>query len=419
LGSAAAGAPGAALRLLRDPVGTMDELAAAWPRTPDGADGTPGRPLTLLELQHRTWDEAYARGGVAGVIGNVVGDHLLPEVLLAGGAGLVSRLGARAARPVSLFDEFPLFTRSQPPAYSALSRAEFEAAFGRGPYGVHQLEDLAAVPGFVDYARSNPAGAARLYHAQLGSADVAGAARAGTTFDEALRYAPSSRQVNVPGTNVEYTLLEQPSGFGAAIELTPPRRLDHNGAFASSFPFQGGWVDTDLPQSFRVPLDRVILPGGNAATRADLDRIAVFSGHGSPYGFQGLSTRQAADLMAEQIAASHQRGRSIDYVLLNSCSQGDLAGVLWGRTNAARFQDDLNRALANRGLNPVTTLAAEEAGALYGSSYRNLLGRYRPAQYVPPDQQRWSVSPETVRDLAILGGAGAGAGGVVWVAVRR
>jgi hypothetical protein len=325
-----------------------------------------------------------------------------------------------------------------------LTPEQFRTAFGDGPYH-SRLADLGAFAGFEQYAINDPAGARRMYqHALL--FPVAAHLRGQTPPNFAATTAHFDQfrvdhTVQVQGTEgsfngqtIDYRVTDlRVQGF-PALRLSPSRPLDHNGAFFSSGETprrfgRSGEGYSDIPRDFSyIRPDNLQLPNGQRATDADMNRVAMFGGHGATEFFTGLRTADAARLMADQLVAYRARNPgnpAIEFVVLEACSQGTRRGPLGltGETNAAQFQRDINAVLQAQGHPPVTILAAERAGVLYGNRYAGYTRGPGGAEatFVDPSQQRGGIPRETWRRIALLGGAGAllaagGAGGAYVVA---
>lgn len=339
------------------------------------------------------------------------------------------------------------FLSEHPEAHglTRLSPEKFEETFGAGPYP-DSLGRLGAHRRFVDAAIDDPETARGLLRASqqidvakyLGDNPGLSARRALTGLEPLL---PQTSVIDSQGVN--YALQTHPAGSSQpAFRLTPLQDLDHNGAFSvlAKMP-NGKYESTGLPREVQYTgAHQIQLPDGTQATPKDWDRIAVFAGHGGTDGFQGLTTKQAANMMADQLVAAKKQGRTIDYVLLESCSQGTGRGLLGrGKTNAQAFQEELDAALKNKGLGPVTVLAAKQAGVTYNGTHvqtttgalmpgfirsrtPSWLQASRPIDFVSADQQPGGLSPVQKRNLLLLGGGTGlsflGGGAVVYTAVE-
>lgn len=337
-----------------------------------------------------------------------------------------------------------------------LTPDQFVEAFGEGPY-TYELADLGNRPGFAAYAIAEPDGARSVYAGVLnhGTSDIN--SRSSWSWDmhaAAFEGRYPQRTVSVTATRgrhkgepVDYHVIDGTRDPAMpALRMTPSRTLDHNGAFHKRGVRDPGLLHKKpvAPTEFadtkqKIKPAQLVLgrnPDGSPirGTQADLQRVAVWAGHGAPDGFSGVSTEQAARMMATEIASHNaSAGTPIEFVLLRSCSQGTRRGPLGltGKTNAAVFQEALNAELGRLGHGPVDVLAAEKPGIMYGGRYSQYM-KARPgaaADHVTPDQQRWAVAPETVhRSLkagAILtpaalgaGALGAGGGYLVYTTVR-
>ncbi len=207
-------------------------------------------------------------------------------------------------------------------------------------------------------------------------------------------------EISIPAARGERPAYRQ-SNFSEALsrpalEVYPTPADDWNGAFSA---YQRVLRHHDGEQ--------IYLPGPTPAspnvpaTKADLPTIAFFRWHGSPNGFDKLSTREAAQYMAKAVtehnAALQPGDKQIKYVLLDACNQGTKRVLaLWGTTNANEFRRELNAELVRRGQPPVEVLAMRDAGSPYGR--KNLSGEL--VNYVTPDFQRgrWDKT-EAVQEL--------------------
>jgi hypothetical protein len=318
---------------------------------------------------------------------------------------------------------------------AALTGPQFRAAFGEGPY-TSGLAGLAVFPGFTQFAQTYPAQARRSYQ-HMYNFNVQSYLRgqvppdfhqAAAHFDAIM----SERIITPTGAGdrpVPYRVVDVDTTqtYGQpALRLSPTLEHDFNGAFMQSAPRPNRFtnnttpVHTDIPKDWMTfnPNQLIIGPNGQRATNADMGRIAVFSAHGTAFGFYGLSTPQAARAMAAEIAAHQARhpGRQqIEFVMIDSCSQCS-PRMFIGETNAAVFQREINRALAAAGHPPVRILAAEHPGSLYGSHYSAALrGRSgQPTDFVEPHLQNGRFAPEHARYALYFGAAIAVKAGVFY-----
>lgn len=314
----------------------------------------------------------------------------------------------------------------QAASLSTLTPQQFQAAFGDGPYS-DRLSDLASRQGFAQFAAADPAGARALYvashmfslNALLGSPPSFGQ---GAAQARAWMPAESTRQVQGSGGPTTYRVVENSGGapYLPALRLGPTRAHDHNGAFMlrGEVPDRFGGstlAGTAIPDN-GVPMraGQLVVDPRNNVHLTDFRHVAMFSAHGSPRGFEGFTTPQAAAFMADELAR-YNTGRApnaqLRYVVLDSCLQGDRGYVFFGETNAQAFQRELNAQLASRGQAPVTVLAARDPGPLYGARHKSVLPfgkRYRDAVFVPAADQPRAISSEAWRNIAI----GAGIAGV-------
>ena len=314
-----------------------------------------------------------------------------------------------------------------------LTAAEFQAMYPSGalPRG---LDVVGRIQGFGAFARARPAEARALAEAVTlfpgGEAYVRQVVQqqGPAGFQQAAQALQPMLPVVTPHpTEARYTVVQrgpQSPNTVPAYNLRPRLELDHNGAFFQGAQVQGrlsGERRVPTPNvDFRVPHPSQLVVRGQPL--ANLDHVLVFSGHGGLRGFSGLSTRQAATLVADQIAAARNQGQRIDHVVLDACHQRDRRWFVGG-SNAEAFQRELSQALTARGLGgqAVTVLAADRGGPTYGTSQRSYLPWHRDqqgnlqwghgfeaARYTPAsDGGRFFVSQA---DLLIGGGlAGAGA----------
>ncbi|MCC6810993.1 MAG: hypothetical protein IT381_26420 [Deltaproteobacteria bacterium] len=129
---------------------------------------------------------------------------------------------------------------------------------------------------------------------------------------------------------------------------------------------------------------------------ADLRGVAMFGAHGNPFAFAGLSNKEAAGMIVEQILRANAGAggkEPIRYCLLNSCGQGTkrFYGVA-GKTNAAAVQTLINEALAARGIDPkgpqgITVLAADQPGSVTAATTVARFGKTYTASWVPAAEQ--------------------------------
>jgi hypothetical protein len=284
----------------------------------------------------------------------------------------------------------------QADALTRLTPEQFKAAFGTGPYA-EGLAILARRDGFIDLAIDDPATAGLLYDSWAQGYDVASRIDADgldATIEAMRELAPAVTQRG------PYTIYESPPNsplWQAGAVFQPDRTLDHNGAFHESV-FE---LTPDgrrlVPSAQRQWADlRTHLFDADGNPIVDLRHAAVFRAHGSRSGFQGLTTRQAAAMVADELVrmnGNRPANQQLEYLVLSACSQGDRRWVLFGESNAQQFQRFLNDELRARGLGQigeVTVLAAEHSGQLYADLYgvERYAGSGEEVRFVPADQQQ-------------------------------
>jgi hypothetical protein len=228
---------------------------------------------------------------------------------------------------------------------------------------------------------------------------------------------PSGRAgpVRVTDINKHYRLREHANG-PAIVEIRP--EYDHNGAFYPRVASWRDWVPL-LPKRLAPTPLRLDIQRSQIHGRPHLKDFVVFQDHGWNRGFGKSSTKQAAEMVAGVIARTGKR-----MVIIDSCSQGDPGFGLFGRTNAARFKDALDAALARRGItDEVTVFAARRPGTVWASGNgvktKRWTGGEELVQFVPtPLQTPYPYIDPTV--AAILAGtAAAGVAPIVIVEIAK
>lgn len=336
---------------------------------------------------------------------------------------------------------------------SKVNAGELRAMYPEGGPIPGSVNDLAATKGFGELAKSNPAKARSLAEANTVFGDVVDESRkavkqsllearaaAGRPLTEAERSAarlrgmeraadhfePMRPIVRQHPTDARYLVVERgpksPS-FIPERQLHPKSALDHNGAFQQSAAVKGRlYGERTVP----AQAPQVHAMGPSALKAQNMDGVMVFSAHGAPTGFAGLSTKQAAQLVATEIKAAK---RPIDQVVLDACHQRDVANLRW-ESNAQVFERELNQALKAQNHPPVTVLAAERGGPTYGFGQRAYLptlhregektvfrGKWTPTNYTPAaDGARLYVDPTLAAGTGTIAG---GAGYAVYRANQR
>lgn len=196
---------------------------------------------------------------------------------------------------------------------------------------------------------------------------------------------PSNLPVGTPQLmGGKYALIEGAKNTGQHIPqpkmiFQPARSLDHNSAFHAKL--------SGKPYAMDFANSAVYDTAGKAVT--DLEKVAIFRGHGSTFGFTNMSTSDAAKMTAKEIAAfnkSAPAGKTIDHLVLDSCDQGGRRMLVAGSTNAQVFQKELDLALKAEGYaGNVTVHGAHKPGSLYGMNM-DAQGKV-PAIFIPAAQQ--------------------------------
>jgi len=260
---------------------------------------------------------------------------------------------------------------------SALSQAQFEAVFGKGPVPV-EARAVVDLPGFGAFAAAHPAEARTLIDAAGAFPDRARKEiiAHGMTLNDGWKKAAADFKGQLP-TIAEHPTLKNhvivkrgPQSPSSMPEVTvrPTLAEDHNGAFhqPAFVPETSGTglrrARTDAPELRVMNPDQLVV---NGKPLASMNGVMVYAGHGSPSGISGHGPKAVAVNIADQIAAAPPG--SIQHVVLDACHQRD---AKWGfrDSNAQKVRTELNAELACRGLAPVTVLAADRAGPTYGPS---------------------------------------------------
>jgi len=325
------------------------------------------------------------------------------------------------------------FFRQNPQAHSLskLTPERFTEVFGDGPYD-QALARMGTQPKFAEAAIKDPELARNLLRAerQWQVADKWSKSpdqSAEQVWDGIKNDTPSIKTINANGVDYVQQLFPASVPNQPGLRLVPSKQLDHNGAFAQTDAVpdgKGGYttVKSSTPsERYSLNPQQIKLPDGSPV---NMQEVAVFSGHGATNGFEGMSTKSAAQMMAEELQMSMKSGKTMKYVLLDSCSQGDRR-LMDGRTNAQDFQKELDLAMKSKGMEPVTVLASNDSGYLYGdSSVGTLKSRLltplklapvstNPVEMVPVSQQKGGLSQQAIQNGVYLGGIGLITGGSV------
>jgi hypothetical protein len=327
------------------------------------------------------------------------------------------------------------FLRTADPAtrqeLQGLGAAEMSAMYPDGPIP-RGLDKVGRIPGFAQFARTDPAAArviadaATLFGGVRQSTQALVQQHGAAGFQMAAQqYRPMLPVVTPHPTNPNYVVVTrgpQSPSFIPAYNLRPRIALDHNGAFHQSAQVPGrvhGERRVATPNVDFVVMrpDQLIV---NGAPLTSMDGVMVFSGHGGLRGFSGLNTRDAARMVADQVRAARASGQRVDYLVLDACHQRDRR-FFFGSSNGEAFQAALNRELGGQS---VTVMAADRGGPTYGAQQRSYLPMHRDqqgqvqlgyeytdARYTPADHGRTYVSKQDW----IIGGtiAGVGAEGAI------
>ncbi len=264
-----------------------------------------------------------------------------------------------------------------------------------------------SLDGFQAFAKANPQKAREL----ITNADFLYTARSFKegyfkSWDDAAAFSWSRRVSDIdeaPGFQRVLNSQARYESNTAAIEIKAKARWDHNGAIN----YKQGDLVTDLARPNKIRANRLIVDGKPLER---LHETLVFNAHGSSRGFSGLSTQQAASVVANEIALAAKSGTPIKHVLLASCNQRNSRHFM-GPSNAQVFQAELQKQLQQHGLPSVKVLAAENAGVTYGAEGLQatwLKKKLYKARYLPADDgSRLYVSPkQALKWTGIAGGGG-------------
>lgn len=280
---------------------------------------------------------------------------------------------------------------------SNVSASELRAMYPEGGPIPRSMNDLAGTRGFADLVKSNPAKARSLAEANQVFGNVLEESRAmvkqslrdaraaaGRPLNAAERSAARLRGMENAADHFEpmrpivtphpddarYLVVQRgpkSPDFIPERQLLPKSALDHNGAFQQTAAVKGRlYGERSVPA--QTPQLHSVGPGALPGA-TDMNGVMVFSGHGGTTGFAGLSTKQAAKMVAEEIKTANAAKKPIDRVVLDACHQRDVANMRW-ESNAQVFERELNGILQADGHPPVTVLAAERGGPTYGFGQR-------------------------------------------------
>ncbi|MEM6732513.1 MAG: hypothetical protein AAF658_13225, partial [Myxococcota bacterium] len=225
---------------------------------------------------------------------------------------------------------------------------------------------------FIDLAKTDPDGARALVVA-LDSNSFGYDMVRSRILDDGVRGAADYFRSRVPRIEPHPSvddfnvITRQPDSPASlpAIDIRVTHRRDHNAAFSAA-------ADADHFMSSSMPALNYMRPeqiiDGAGAPLQDLDRVMVFSAHGTKGTLGDLPTPDAARMIADAIVEARRSGIAIDKVVLDACNQGNTIWVR-GSTNGQIFSRELNQALAQRGEAPVTVFAANRPGSIT-SDYR-------------------------------------------------
>lgn len=326
---------------MRQPV--SDILPDARPLAIDGGESAPGRSHGGSDERPR---EQPASGPVAGA---QQGGY---------GSSDVDRHNFFATAPPEVWRELLPLTVEQ-----------LHAIYGGGPIP-YALQAIAHLPGFGRFAASDPAGARVLADAKqlFGRSVEEDVASLG--FDAAAsKYRPMLPQDASHPTDPRWRVITRgPNSpdWIPALELRVSYAFDHSGAFQTKAVVPdrrtGKRVVSAVATNFvEVPRPWQMIVDG--APLSDANRVLVVSTHGDSQSIGAHGTLRAAERLAGEIEAARRRGTPIEYVVLNACDQRNRRGFL-GKSNAQRFQGEVNRLLRLWGEDPVTVLAADRSGPL-------------------------------------------------------
>lgn len=217
----------------------------------------------------------------------------------------------------------------------------------------------------------------------------------------------------------------QPGDGSLALQMTPA--LDSGLDWNLSMFVTGEASDgTKVPLGVRgVTLEGIPAMDANGRITDFSDTLLV-GVHGSPWGYQGHSMEEMADIIVETIVES-RKSQSIDRVVLSSCSQADRCGLLTSSTAAERMQVLVDDRLSDLGEAPVTILASARPGYSYSSGglsgYPMVGGE--PMNLVPAGRQDpgfgdvyGALLKETAKGLGIGGGVALVIGGSGYTVLR-
>jgi Flp pilus assembly pilin Flp len=308
---------------------------------------------------------------------------------------------------------------SQRDELARLSAGELAAIYPEGGPYPRALLEAATTPGFADLARRDPRGARELaelhtlylYPATREGAEAALARNRGMVPE----LAPHPRDPRL----VRFERGPRSPSNLPEVDIQPGAGLDHNGAFQQSALTRGAdgtltWTGTRVPALSTIRPDQLIVDGKPLSS---MDGVMVFGSHGSRAGFHKVKMDDAARMVVDEARLAQARGRNIDFVVVDACSQREAGAVVCGLSSAQRFQRAINEELVDRGVDrPIRVLAADRPGSLYGNRQATDW-RFRPrdfedARFTDADPAaRWWLSPEeAAMGVVIVGAAPAGAG---------
>lgn len=348
-------------------------------------------------------------------------DLALAGVSVAGGVlGVRAALARKAAKPAAAAALAP---RSLPDWWKPL------LVEGRV---VNPLIEAAQVPAFVRLAETHPEEAAAIVKFFAERPQMAEVVSIASVLDDVAATGPNAlrelgvqlaapqvtSEIATKGYEIARRLPTVTNRWTPAVHIRPPRNLDGTGAFAA----QGQLLDeagrlrsspTAVPTLGNVRPEQLIVNGRPLET---MKEVAVFSAHGSRFGFHGLTNEKAAELIAEGIRKARAEGQTVSAVVLDSCHQRDLRWFVGG-SNAEALASRLNAKLDS----PVQVLAANRPGPLYGNNTKlRWLGSPRGGRDVIPaiyeaaeNGAKFHVTPKEV--AAMLGAAAVGAAGTAAV----
>ena len=210
-----------------------------------------------------------------------------------------------------------------------------------------------------------------------------------------------------PGADGFYTLEGGRKG-NSPLAILPGTRHDHNDAF------------TFIAQDFDIRL-----PNGRRPT---LDEVAIFGAHGGRFGFDGLSTRDAARVIVDSVRGRSRGGPTrIRYALLDSCHQGSPRYLVVGKTNAQAMQDHIDARLIQLGLDPagperIVVLAPDRPGSIYAGSPATVkvYGKHETVPFTTAaNQNAWRYPKDMSRYSLVVAGFVVGSGAAVTTILTR